>query len=212
MFKVSYYIDDDARDNSAVYYLSEVAAANDTRALRHNVVVTLHDTGPADEDEIQRHFQSVDYYNSYLATHTPRAIDYFGRAMDFMMLHNYQAAITDLGHAIGLTPDFTLAYFARANARYKEMKALEAAEATEGKSDHRMANARTLSMRNEIIADIDKVITLSPRMALAYYNKGCVLAEAGDHDRAIEAFTRAIELEPGLGWPIIIVVSSTSAW
>lgn len=199
MFKLSYYSDDDSRDNSAVYYMSEVAEANNTRALRHNIVVTLRDTGPANEDEIQKHFQSIEYYNSYMATHAPRAIDYLGRAMDFMMLHNYQSAILDLGHAVELTPDFTLAYFARANARYKEMKAREAAAAPDTKQDRHMANARSLSMRNEIIADLDKVISLSPRMAIAYYNKGCVLAEGGDIDRAIEAFSRAIQLEPGLG-------------
>lgn len=167
MFKLSYYSDDDSRDNSAVYYMSEVAEANNTRALRHNIVVTLRDTGPANEDEIQKHFQSIEYYNSYMATHAPRAIDYLGRAMDFMMLHNYQSAILDLGHAVELTPDFTLAYFARANARYKEMKAREAAAAPDTKQDRHMANARSLSMRNEIIADLDKVISLSPRMAIA---------------------------------------------
>ena len=50
-----------------------------------------------------------------------------------------------------------------------------------------------------MLADIDRVIALSPRMAIAYYNRGCVLAEMGDVDGSIQAFTRAIELEPNLG-------------
>ncbi len=201
LFKLSYYADDDAIDNSAIYYITEVNAANATRALRQPLVVTLHDTGPSNEDEIAHHFQSVDYYNSYVATHTPRAIDYLGRGMDFMMLHNYQSAILDFGRAIELTPDFTIAYFMRAVARYKDLKAREGADAMDGEriTDRHVAGARTASAMAEILADIDRVIALSPRMALAYYNRGNILAETGDVDGAIAAYTRAVELEPGLG-------------
>ncbi|MDE6153426.1 MAG: tetratricopeptide repeat protein [Muribaculaceae bacterium] len=201
MFKLSFYADEDAIDNSAIYYIAEVNAANATRALRQPLVVTLHDTGPSSEDEIARHFQSVDYYNSYISTHTPRAIDYLGRGMDFMMLHNYQAAILDFGRAVELTPDFTIAYFMRAVARYKDLKAREGADAMDGEriADRHVAGARTASAMAEIIADIDRVISLSPRMALAYYNRGNMLAETGDIDGAIAAYSRAVELEPGLG-------------
>lgn len=206
MFKVSYYADNEAVANQAIYYMPEVSAANSTRALRQQLIVTLNDIGPSSEDEISRHFQSVDYYNSYLATHTPRAIDYFGRGMDFMMLHNYQAAVSDFTQAIAITPDFTLAYLMRAIAHYKEMKADQSAESistTANTADNmvnrHVAGARLAGAIGTIIADIDHVITLSPRMALAYYNKGCVLAEANDINGAIDSFTRAIELEPELG-------------
>ncbi len=201
MFSLSYYTDNDAVSNSALYYLSEVGAANDTRALRHLLAVTLHDTGPSNENEIQSHFQSIDYYNSYLSTHNPRAIDYLGRGMDFMMLHNYSAAIEDFGRAIKLTPDFTLAYFMRANARYKELKAQEGADAMDNKrmTDRHIAGARTANAMAEILADLDCVIALAPRMALAHYNRGNILAATGDIYGAITSYTRAVELEPGLG-------------
>jgi len=201
MFKLSYYSDDDAVANSARYYLTEVNAANATRALRQPLVVTLNDTGPSSEDEIQHHFQSVEYYNSYLATHTPRAIDYLGRGMDFMMLHNYQSAIADFSRAIELTSDFTLAYFMRAVARYKDMKAREGAVAmsAESKADRHIAGARMAGSRSEILADLDYVIALSPRMALAYYNRGNILAESGDVEGAIAAYSKAVDFEPELG-------------
>ena len=201
LFSLSYYADNDAIANSALYYLPEVGAANDTRALRHSLTVTLHDTGPSSEDEIQSHFQSVDYYNSYLSTHNPRAIDYLGRGMDFMMLHNYSAAIEDFSRAIKLTPDFTLAYFMRANARYKELKAQEGSDAMDNRrvTDRHIAGARAANAMAEILADIDCVIALAPRMALAHYNRGNILAATGDSDGAIAAYTKALELEPGLG-------------
>ncbi|MDE7473472.1 MAG: tetratricopeptide repeat protein [Muribaculaceae bacterium] len=201
MFKLSYYLDEDAESNSAVYGLAEVESANATRALRQPLFVVLNDVGPHGEDEISRHFQSIEYYNSYLATHSPRAIDFLGRGMDFMMLHNYQAAIADFSQAIALTPDFAIAYLMRANARFKDFKAKDGAESIDGtaKPDRYVAGARQAAAYAEMIADIDHVIHLSPRMALAYYNKGCLLAEQGDVNGAIDAFSQAVELEPGLG-------------
>ena len=56
----------------------------------------------SDEDAIGKHFSSIEYYNGYLETHRPRAIDYFGRAMDYYTLHNYASAMADLDRAIAL--------------------------------------------------------------------------------------------------------------
>ena len=202
LFTISFYGSEEAVDNSPSYYMSEVDQVNSTRALRHPLLVTLRDDTPGSEDDIARHFQSVEYYNSYLATHAPRAIDYLGRALDFMMLYNYNEAINDLDRAIALTPDFTLAYFLRGIAAYRNYKTQEGAESVESSAttmDRHINSARNAAALARIISDFDNVIALSPRMALAYYNKGCVLAEAGDTAGAIDAFTQAINLEPALG-------------
>lgn len=202
MFTVSYYGGEEAVDNSAAYYMQEVDRVNATRALRSQLKVVLRDDTPGNEDDISRHFQSIDYYNSYIATHTPRAIDYLGRALDFMMLYNYNEAITDLDRAIALTPDFTLAYFMRGVARYRNYKAREGADNLEpalSTMDRHIANARNTAALAQIISDFDNVIALSPRLALAYYNKACVLAETGNTEGAINALTQAINIEPGLG-------------
>ena len=50
-----------------------------------------------------------------------------------------------------------------------------------------------------VIADLDKAIELSPRMAFAYYNRGNIMAEAGDYTSALLAYNKAIELKPDLG-------------
>lgn len=209
MLKLSFYADDDSRENSAIYNFKDVTQINDTHTLRQPLTVTLNETGPAGEEAIGRHFQSVEYYNSYLATHTPRAVDYLGRGMDFMMLHNYQAAIADFTRAIELTPDFTLPRLMRAVARFKSYKAEEGAQAMEQPSGNggsrplidsrHIAAARTATAMSEILADLDFLTALSPYMAQAHYNRGCMLIESGNLDEAIKAFSRAIELEPSLG-------------
>ena len=127
------------------------------------------------------------YYNSALATAEPRSIDYFGRAMDFMALRNYAAAIADLNRALDLTPDFALGYFQRAIARYKSL------QAGNGEGPGRVAELRA------IVSDFDQAIRLSPRMAFAYFNKGNLLAETGDYTSALMAYNKAIEIKPDFG-------------
>lgn len=200
MFTLSYYITS-TELKEVPYYLKEVDELNATRLLRFVAMVTNHAPQITDEDVIARHFSSINYYNSYITMHKPRAIDYFGRAMDHYTLHNYTAAIEDLSRAIELTPDFALAYLLRADAR------IQAAEADklnpERKADnvsHSMPGVNMSRINNaEAMADIDRVIELSPRMAFAHYNKGNLLVENGDLTSAIAAYTHAIELKPDLG-------------
>lgn len=198
-FTLSYYTSPtEIKENP--YYLREIDGINSTRMLRFSVQLTNHEPQLTDEDIIRRHFESIEYYDSYLATHKPRAIDYFGRAMDFMTLHNYQAAIADLNRAIELTSDFTLAYLLRADALFKEAAtAVDDTPATERPGQRELAAQQRRHTFESIIADLDRVAELSPRMAIAHYNKGFILLEMQDYTQAVSSFNRAIELKPDMG-------------
>ncbi|MDE6827035.1 MAG: tetratricopeptide repeat protein [Paramuribaculum sp.] len=179
-------------------YMNEVDEVNRTRSLRFLLQVTNREASLADEAEIRRHFESVDYYTAYISTHTPRAIDYFGRGMDFMTVRNFAAAINDFSEAIKLTPDFTLAWLMRSVAEAKS----GGATAATTESDNGPVNkgrVEQIAATRRAIADLDKVIELSPNMAIAYYNKGVMLAELEDFTSAIAAFGKAIELKPDMG-------------
>lgn len=165
------------------YYIKEVDDLNATRLLRNTVLISNRPVQLTDENDISRHFASVDYYNSYISTHEPRAIDFIGRAMDFVTLKNYTAAIADLDKAVALTPDHPVAYLLRAQARFHET------------GDDVSANVR----QRMVLADLDKAVELSPRTAIAWFNKGNVLFDAGDLTSALAAYTRAIELQPDMG-------------
>lgn len=184
------------------YYIKEVDDVNATRMLRFVVMVTNHLPQLTDEDIINRHFSSIEYYNSYIATHSPRAIDYFGRAMDYFTLRNYQSAIADLNKAIELAPDFTLAYFLRSMALLKNagVNLADENDASAKGADNARYRLETAKMVNaEALADMDRVIELSPRMPFAFYNKGNLLVANGDYTSAISAYTKAIELKPEFG-------------
>lgn len=167
-------------------YIPEVSEANDTRMMRFVLQASAHPAPVADEETFSRHTRSIDYYTSWISTHTPRAIDYLGRAMDHMTLRDYVSAEADLTSALEITPGYTLALIARAQARFL---------ASESETD---ADTRRL-MTHGAVTDLDAALEKSPRLAAAAYNKGVILGTAGDLTSAIAAFTQAIELSPDMG-------------
>jgi tetratricopeptide (TPR) repeat protein len=199
MFTLSYYIAT-TEIKEVPYYIKEVDDVNTTRALRFVLMTTNREPQISDADAIKKHFESIEYYNGYLETHRPRAIDYFGRAMDYYTLHNYAAAIADLARAIDTAPDFTLAYMLRANARLKNAEMDRLSRDTEREGILAGMTERTAKMvASEALADFEKVIELSPRMAIAYYNKGNILLQAGDYTSALSAYSHAIEIKSDFG-------------
>lgn len=202
LYTLSYYTSPSQLQEST-YYIKEADEINNSRILRFVINITNHEPQLTDETDIRRHFESIDYYNSYISTHTPRAIDYFGRAMDYMTTHNYKNAIADLDKAIQLTPDFTLGYLLRSIARYKNMEvervSIPNTDDKNSEASIMLVNQKTKVAISEILADIDHVIQLSPRMAIAHYNKGNILVEMQDYTSAISAYTQALELKQDFG-------------
>lgn len=172
------------------YFMQEIDRINSTRQLRFLLQLTNIVPALDDEQEIGRHFQSIEYYNSYLSTHEPRAIDFFGRAMDHFTLKNYDEATADLTRAIEIAPDFTLAYFLRAIVNTNRLKS---------NSDTPLGNEGRRALIQDIIADYDKVSELSPRSPFPHFNKGNLFTEMQDLTSALSAYSRAIELKPDFG-------------
>lgn len=198
-FTISYYAATNQLRETP-YYIKEVDDINSTRTLRRVLLVTDSENSVDDEDDIREHFNSIEYYNSYISTHAPRAIDYFGRAMDFISIHNYAKAIEDFSRAIDLTPDLAPAYLMRAIARYRQALAdRDAQPSGDSRESFAVANARLRAEMDKVLQDYDKLIELSPRMPFAYYNKGVMLAQAGDLTQALQNFTRTIELKSDMG-------------
>lgn len=207
MFSLGYYSSSTNTATDARSYIKEVDDLNATRMLPFLVMVGNRGLTPADEQLLDRHFVSVENYNRYISTHEPRAIDFFGRAMDYVTLRNYASAIADLDRAIALTPDFALAYFLRGVARHDMLMAHYPADGTSGMSDTAIpglggVKADTPDMKLEmrgVISDFDRAAELSPRLAFAHYNKANALVELGDLTSAIAAYRKALELKPDFG-------------
>ena len=203
MFFLSYYIQEDkVRDNTN--YIKEVTELNSSRLLPFtlglsNVQVRLFD------DQIEKHFNSIEYYNSVLSGSQHRSVDYFGRAMDFMMVKNPEKAITDFTRAIEASPKFALAYMGRSYARYMQLQidtqltddrpTTGAAKPGEGMLKEKKTNHEI----NEIISDLNHVLELSPRNVYALFNKGNAYIIIQNYTEAITCYTEAIEVKPDFG-------------
>lgn len=178
------------------YYIKEVDDLNATRILRFVVVVT-NALPNLDEEVFKRHFESIDYYNSYIATHTPRAIDYIGRALDFITTRDYDAAIADIGRALALTPDFAPAYMLRGQANYHKYELMGINPDTS--VDAVTRQTLRAKMLNDALDDYNKAVELAPATAPAWFNKGNILIELEDYTSALASFSRAIELKNDMG-------------
>ena len=204
MFSLSYY-DKDTKLNSKTHYIREIGDINDSRLLSARLTL-ISGESQLTEDEIQRHFLDIEYYNSLLTNSKPRSIDHFARGLDYLLVKNPDAALADADAAITLSPQFMLAYFLRADARYMQYRMAQTRDnqsADEKKADD--ADAKTQAMLrqrqnvvalNQMMTDLDEVIKLSPKNMYAYFNKGNVYLLQGDYTSAISCYSTAIELKP----------------
>lgn len=179
------------------YYIREVDDLNATRSLRFVLVVTNH-APVLDEATAGRHFQSIEYYNSFLATHTPRPVDYIGRALDFLTVRDYHNAEKDATRAIEAAPGLAIGYMVRAQARYGRYQLGD--EGTDGQAGGAVAKgALARKLLDDIQADYDEALRLAPATPPIWFNKGNILFEKEDYAGAVDAYTKAIELKPDFG-------------
>ena len=97
-----------------------------------------------------------------------------------------------------MAPDLALNYLIRAQARYSRYQ-LERNSSSSQSSDALTRASLGRKALNDIADDLDHAISLSPRSAVAYYNKGNILYELEEYDLATAAYNKAIELKPDFG-------------
>ncbi len=204
-YVLSYY-DTFSELRSDAFYQKELDAMNSSYYLRDKLYITNVDH-KLTEEQIQTQFELIRHYSSLLGGAEKRPVDYFGRAMSYIMVKNYEAAIDDLTKAVELSPKFTLAYFARAMARYSdlEMEDEKPLPSVAGGSDvaaSLSAEMRVAADRHSmelVIEDLNKVIELSPNLVYACFNKGNIYLKNRDYTSAISCYTDAINLKADFG-------------
>ena len=204
MFELCYHATDDEL-RSATYYMREVTEANESGMLPALLSLASGSTRLS-EDAINRHFASIEYYNSLLSTSRPRAIDYFARGLDYVIVKNPPAAVADANRAIALSPQMALAYMLRAQAHYLQYQMTLTGVNDEVSPDGGDIKAQTMlhsqqgnELLHAIVADCDSVIALSPSNVYARFNKGNAYMLLNDNTAAISAFTQALAIKPDLG-------------
>jgi tetratricopeptide (TPR) repeat protein len=144
------------------------------------------------ESMIAYHFASIDELSSVIVGRMNEENLYLMRAYDYALVQDFDSSIDDFSKVIYINGQNALAYFSRANIRYKQLEY----RINNNSNDEKTNNSDTYRYEYEMIMrDYDKVIELAPDFAFAWYNKANLLAYQKDYHAALSAYNQAIVLE-----------------
>jgi len=201
-FILTYYAKSDEIRRTNLYQ-PIVEDYNKLRKLSTVLKITNNEI-PLTSELINRHFEAINNITNRLTGNENDADLYFNRAVEFAMVQDFNSSIEDLNRVLAIRPDFTLAYFSRANIRFKLVeynKSIVTENDTykfENSTDKnkRILNENKYKFEVEmILRDLDKVIEQQPAFAFAYYNRANILCLQKDFKTAITNYSKAIECD-----------------
>ncbi len=202
MFVLSYYAKYDETRRTNLYH-PQVNTYNRNKSLASSLKVTNNELALTDE-LVNYHFTNIDKISKQLEELSDRPDLFFIRAMEYALVQDFSSAINDLNRTLALQPDNVLAYFMRANMRYKLIDYVRnnddesSFQNIEGTAER----TRKLSTDNQykfevelILRDYEKTVELSSDFAFAYYNKANFLCAQLDFKTGIAQYSKAIEAD-----------------
>jgi tetratricopeptide (TPR) repeat protein len=193
-FVLSYYSKENELKRLS-YFFSALDDYNRQNKLSAKLKIT-NDEIALTSDMIQLHFGTIENLNARIKKNPSDADAYFLRGINYATVQDYTSAIEDFSHAVAIRPNFTMAYFCRANTQYKLLDyRINNPENKEDKSKTDILSPDKLFKHDfELIAkDYKKVIELWPDFAFAKFNLGNLYCQEKDFQSAIETFTDAIK-------------------
>lgn len=166
------------------------------------------------EEQVEKHFESIDLYSKLIGENAGRAVLFFARALDFALVKDNDNALLDLNRALFLDKDFVLAYFERANLRFDLLMFEQSqniqeeiqlsAYSTKKTDEDKQSGSKLTPVGEEafgaeyilVMQDYEKVLEIAPEFVYAWYNRGYIRFLQKDYRSALEDFNRAIELSP----------------
>ncbi|HOO94857.1 MAG TPA: tetratricopeptide repeat protein [Proteiniphilum sp.] len=210
LFVLTYY-ERSVEVHRPVYYSEAMDKGNSQLGLNWILKVTNLEA-PLNELQVQTHFRSIDNYSRRLEGDPRNEALFFGRGLDFMLVQDYENALKDMNRVLEINPEMTLARFARAVIRTKQMEydrlqddpmmmdrgsEIELTGKSELPGTLRLPEISTRSIDyEEILKDYEAIIRLNPDFIFAWYNRAEIFTLENDYRAAISDYTRAIELEP----------------
>lgn len=198
-FVLTYYTKADEIRRTNLYE-PLVEAYNNRKVLPAALKITNNEISLTSE-LINQHFDEINNISSKISTNDGDADLYFERALEFALVQDYSSAVEDLNKAIALRSDFALAYFCRANLKYKLVDSrknmpkddiVPKLETAADKAKRISDDAQNKYDVEMVMRDYDKVIELDPGFSFAYYNKANILCSQRDFSTAISYYSKAI--------------------
>lgn len=193
-FVLSYYSKPDAIRRTNLFHLM-VEQYNKKRVLGAELKITSIEI-PLTNELINKHFETISKISANIILNNQNPDLYFYRGIEYALVQDYSSAIDDLNMAVSMKSDFAIAYFARANIRYKYVDYLrnENKETSSDLKNNYAENDYKFDVEL-IMRDFDKVIELQPDFPFSYYNKANILVSIKDYQSAINLYNKAIEVD-----------------
>ena len=189
-FVLSYYQKEDpVRKND--HYSALVSQLNAQHALPATLKIVNREMSLT-QTLISHHFRSIDELSRRIEATPDNALLYFARGIDYALVQDFSSAIADFSRAIYFKSDMALAYFCRANIRFKE---LEFRTNNDENAPQPEQYAHDFEM---IMRDYDKTLEYAPNFAYAWFNRANVLCVQKDFQSAIRNYTNAIDSDPDM--------------
>ena len=201
-FVLTYYAKSDEIRRTNLYQ-PIVEDYNKLRKLSTILKITNNEI-PLTSDLVNRHFEAINIITNKISTNENDADLYFNRSLEFAMVQDFNSSIEDLNRALAIRPDFTIAYFTRANIRYKLVEYNKSIVTENDTYKFENATDRSKRILNEnkykfevemIMRDLDKAIEQQPSFPFAYFNKANILCVQQDYKTAIANYSKAIECD-----------------
>ncbi len=185
------------------YYNNAIEALN--RENNYNPMLTI--TNKSNEGYMETFNNFILYYNERIKI-KESSHNFVNRGIFKCLTGDYNSALDDLNRAIEMEEKNSLAYFTRANARYKMIEHIESlpdfskqltvalnnSEDTRDDNDSQMQ--QMINDYNKILDDYTVALFLDPHFFFGYYNRAYINLRLARYNIAMNDLNKAIELEP----------------
>ena len=173
-------------------YNEELEQTNRQGVLPARLVLT-HGEATLDEEQVQRHFSSIQALTEKITLQPENAWLYFARSVDEYLVQDFEKDLADADRAVELDSTNLLAYYMRVQIRMKEQIAQEArAEKTQSAEDKKWEAEGLRTEYQAALADCDRILSVDSTFAGCHYNKGNIFLRMKLWPEAIAAYTEAI--------------------
>ncbi len=167
-----------------VAYSKELDKLNARSILPSTLYLTC-DEGNMTESQLNAHMASITEVSSAIESKGVVKELLFKRALDYYHVRDFENGIADMDTYVLKYGDDVLSLMLRAQCRYAQ---LEVSSTTAQAADLRLGYLM-------VMQDYNRALDLQPQSPYLHYNLGCMMIKLADYVGAINAFSKAIELD-----------------
>ena len=189
VFVLTYYRND-ADIESRLHFCKPLEELN--TSLSQPLLLT-NDERALSGNEVDYRFNNINALSKHIADNPASSHEMMLRAVDYYLVQDLEAAMTDLDNAIASDSTSWELFFIRSFVRHKLLETENLGNGEPGFSPRHDTSLPNLEYRL-VKSDLDRVLELSPGFVYALFNRGNVSARLNDFKSAIVDYTNAIEL------------------